>query len=115
MTKIINGALYAYGILCIGMGVEAFIAKKSVMSLIGGGAIGVLMIASIFVWQKNARAGRIMSLVVALAGMGRFVKPFISEGIIYPAGVMVIASLLVIGLLISGHLSAMKNRQSVQQ
>lgn len=107
MTKAINAAIVLYALLCIGLGVEAYSVKQSLPSLMGGAGIGILEFASLFTWTKNPRAGRIMSLVVALMGMGRFIKPFFTEGKIYPAGVMVIASLILVGLLIAGHLQAM--------
>ena len=111
MTKTINAAIVVYAVLCIGLGVEAYIAKQSLPSLMGGGGIGVLELVSLFVWTKNPRAGRIMSLLVALGGMGRFIKPFFSEGKIYPAGVMVIASLVLVGLLLAGHMQAMQAKR----
>lgn len=111
MTKAINVAIVVYAAICIGLGVEAYVAKQSLPSLMGGGGIGVLELVSLFVWSKNPRAGRIMSLLVALGGMGRFIKPFFTEGKIYPAGVMVIASLILVGLLLAGHMQAMQARR----
>ena len=50
MTKTINAAIVIYALLCIGLGVEAYVAKQSLPSLMGGGGIGVLELVSLFVW-----------------------------------------------------------------
>ncbi len=104
----INFVLVGYALLMIGMGIEA--ASKSMISLIAGAAIGLLMIASVVLYGKNPRAGRIMSVVVALIPLGRFLPKFIKEGAIWPAGLAVIASVGVIIMLVSAHFIAMSKR-----
>lgn len=117
MTKIINIALIAYGVMCIVMGVQAAFfphegAKASMVSLYAAGGLGLLMIASVYIWTKSPRAGRIMAVVLALLSLGRFMPKFIKEQQIYPAGITVIASIIVIGLLVAGHMQGMKERKA---
>lgn len=116
MTKVINSVLIAYGILCIGLGVQAFMFpfeghKASPMSLIAGGLLGVLAIGSVFLWTKNPRAGRILALVPPVLALGKFGRDFMKDtSKIYPAGLMVVASVVVIILLASGHISKNKGQ-----
>ena len=106
----LNILLVSFSILMIGMGAEA--ASKSPISLIAGAAIGLLMLGSVALAKSNPRAGRIMSLVIALVPLGRFLPKFIKEQQMWPAGVTVIASAVVIVALIGGHVVGMKNRSS---
>ncbi len=114
MTKIINAAIWLYGIFSIGLGAKAYFAPEEghqphIVSLIAGTILGLLMIGSYFLWTKNPRAGRIMSLVLGLLAMGNF-GPKTFQGVMYPAGVMFFSSLVLVLLLGSGHMAAKKNK-----
>jgi prolipoprotein diacylglyceryltransferase len=114
VTQAINAVLVLYALVFGGLGVEAFLSKNSLPSLLGGLAFAILMLVSLFVWTKNPRVGRIMSVVVALLGMGRFIGPFF-KGVMFPAGVLVLVSLLTIGMLVGGHLMAMQEKKSADR
>ncbi len=73
----LNILLVSFSILMIGMGAEA--ASKSMVSLIAGATIGLLMLGSVALAKSNPRAGRIMSLVVAVLPLGRFLPKFLKE------------------------------------
>lgn len=120
MTKAINGAIVAYALMVIGMGVQAFFfphegKQASPPSLIASSAIGLLMLGSLGLWTKNPRAGRIMSLVLALAAFGRFIGVYMKDKTIYPAGIVVLTSLILVGLLGFGHMAAAKAKKQEAQ
>jgi hypothetical protein len=110
MSKAINAILVIYAVVMAGMGIEAFVVKGSKPSL-AGVAFGVLMLVSLFVWTKNPRAGRIMSVVVALVGMGRPLMK-LSEVTLYPGGVIIGVSVLALVALVGGHLTASKAKEA---
>ena len=116
MTKIVNIALIAYGVMCIAMGIQAAFfphegSTASMVSLYAAGGLGLLMIASVYIWTKSPRVGRIMALVLALLSLGRFAPKFIKEQQMYPAGITVFASVIVVTLLVMGHMQGMKERK----
>lgn len=117
MTSWINGAIVAYSVLLYGMGIQSFFfpfegSKPTPVSLIASAGIGTLMLISLLIWQKNPRVGRILSLVIAVLAMSRFLEPLFSKQQIYPAGTVVVASLLLIGLLGAGHMQASAAKKS---
>jgi hypothetical protein len=112
MTKIINAALFVYGIISITMGVQAYFfphdgKHPSPMSIIAGCALGLLMIGSYFLWTSNPRAGRILSAVLALLAMFKFASQFFS-GTWYPGGTMFVLSFGLVCLLGAGHMFSKK-------
>lgn len=74
--------------------------------------MGLLAIGSVFLWTIKPMFGRILSMVVMLAAIGRFMPKMIKEGQMYPAGLTVFASIIVLVLLISGHIMAKKAREA---
>jgi len=103
--------------MCIGMGIQAAFfphegVKASMVSLYAAGGLGALVLVSVFVWTKNPRFGRIMSLVLALLAVGRFAPKFFKEQQMYPAGITFFAAAIVIVLLLAGHFQGMKERKS---
>jgi hypothetical protein len=115
MTKVINAAVIAYGVIIATLGAQAYFMPRPghpahFMSLAGGATIGVLMIVSYFIWQTKPRFGRIMSLVLAVGSLGMFAPRLISTGALYPNGLMVVLSIILIGLLGSGHMMANKDK-----
>lgn len=111
MTKTINIATVGYALLCIGLGIAAYISKHHIMSLVGGVGIGLVELYALNLWKSGKqRVGRIVSLVAAVITFLMFIPRFLG-GAIYPNGVMVIASLIFIGLLLAGHMQAMKAKQ----
>ena len=116
MTKFINAAAIAYGVICTALGAMAYFAptaghKPHLMSLVGGVGLGILMIGSYFLWTSQPRAGRIMSLVLAVLALLMF-APRAIKGAIYPNGIMAGLSVLLIILLGSGHMAGKKNSEA---
>jgi uncharacterized membrane protein (UPF0136 family) len=120
VTKAINAFIIVFGLLCIGMGVQsAFFPREgveaSMKSLYAAGGIGVLFLASVLIWTKNPRVGRIMAAVLCLACLGRFVPAFLKTSDMYPAGVTALGALILFGMLIMGHLTASRDKASASE
>ena len=114
MTKIINAAVIAYGIICAVLGAQAFFAptsghKPHMMSLIGGVGLGALMVSSYFVWKSSPRNGRFMSLGLAVLALLMFAPRAL--GAMYPNGLMAGLSLFLIILLGAGHMMANQEKE----
>lgn len=107
--KWLGGVLLAYGVIMIALGVYAFVKDKSLMSLIGGGTIGVLAITGAAVAQTWPSIGYGIAAFATLAAMGRFALPFFRDQKWYPAGVIFILSAITLICLAVGHL---QNRTS---
>jgi len=110
MTKLINGAIVAFSLTSIVLGALAYFAPReghdaSIVSLIAGGAIGLLMLTSLWLWASGRqRFGRIMSAVLCVLCLGNFV-PKMSKGF-YPNGLMAVFTLVLFVLLAVGHMTA---------
>lgn len=102
--KWLSGVVVVYGLFCIGAGVEAYLAKNSLPSLLGGGGIGLLALIGAFVATKNGPIGFGIAAVAALAALGRFLPAYLKTQSVWPALVMVLASSVVLACLIAGHL-----------
>jgi uncharacterized membrane protein (UPF0136 family) len=92
-----------YAILNIGGGVEGFMRANSKASLISGCAAGALLLLGLFLAGSHQKLGFGICAVVALGDLGFFTMRFMKGKGLWPAGVMVAASVLVLGCLIGGH------------
>lgn len=111
MTQAINAVLVIYFLAMSGMGLEAYFAKGSTMSL-SGVLLGVLMLVSLFVWKNNPRGGRIMSLVVGVLGLFPvFLALKKGTFALYPHAIILGLSVLAIALLGGGHMMASKTKK----
>jgi uncharacterized membrane protein (UPF0136 family) len=95
--------ILAYGVLNIVMGLIGYLNKGSMVSLIAGGAAGLLIIAAAALARTHPRWGYFFAFVLALMLLGRFAGPFVRTQQIFPAGVMAAASLLMAGILVYAH------------
>lgn len=112
MRNRIDVVVLIYALLSLGMGLEAYIAKKSLPSLLGGGGAGIILIGLLALGKTNPRAGRIGSAIVTLLLLGRFSPTFLTQWTWYPAGIMAIASAIVFAVLAGGHMAAMKKKKA---
>ncbi len=92
-----------YAILNIGGGIEGFIAKHSIPSIAAGSFFGVLLLVGVFLAGSNSKVGYGICAVVVLANLGFFVQGLTKGKGLWPAGVMVIASVLTLGCLLAAH------------
>ena len=99
-----------YGLFNIVLGVEAYMSKGSLPSLIAAGGLGLVVIACAALAKTNPRVAYITATVVALLIIGRFMKPAL-EGTIWPATVIVIVSAIFALTLIGAHFIAVKKRK----
>lgn len=104
----LTAVLLVYGLLNIGLGLEAFLAKGSTISLVAAGTAGLLVIGFAALAKSYPKPGYIGAAVVAILLIGRFMGPLMAKKQIYPAGVMVVASVAVLVCLAVGHFMARK-------
>jgi len=100
-----QAAIIIYGLIMLGMAVQAYLVKASVMSLVAGGGVGVIEIGLAALSKTHPRVGYIGAAVVALIPLGRFIPTLVKDGqlVIYPA---LIGTVLSVGLalfLVGGH------------
>ena len=107
----LNVVLFLYGLLDIVMGYLGYANKGSIMSLVAGGLCGVIVLSTLAWYKLNPRAARITALVVTFLMLGRF-APKAFENQLYPAGIMFMASLVVVLCLVGGHIAGMKARKA---
>jgi uncharacterized membrane protein (UPF0136 family) len=102
-----------YGVFNIVLGVEAFVAKGSVVSLIAAGTAGVLVLVAVALTKNYPRAGYILAALVCVGLIGRFLPAFLKDTTnLYPALTVTLASLLVLVALVGSHFAAMSRRRS---
>lgn len=93
--------LVLYGLLSIGLGVEAY--SKSPISLYAGGGAGILVLVGVWLAQKQPLWGYGLCGLVCLALLGRFLPAFIKNQTWLPAGIMTVASVIALVALVAGH------------
>jgi hypothetical protein len=99
--------MLVYGLALIAMGVEAAVVKGSLVSLAAAGGAGALVVMMTVVAVRNPRVGYIVTLVVCLLLIGRFLPVYLQDSTkVYPALVTVVMSSIVALTLVGGHLLA---------
>jgi uncharacterized membrane protein (UPF0136 family) len=119
MTRFVNGATALFALICIGLGIQAYFLPReghtpSMISLVASCGIGVLCLVSLAIWKYlNPRGGRIMTLVICVFVLGRFIPSWLKTGLFYPHGVMTLLALGLMAVLLAGHFQAMKEKRAV--
>lgn len=108
--KWLTGVVVAFGLFCIGAGLEAYLAKNSLPSLMGGGGIGLVALIGAFVARTTPSIGYGIAAVAALAALGRFLPAFLKTQAVWPALAMTLVSSTVLVCLIAGHFMAKRPR-----
>ena len=85
-----------YALLNIGGGIEGYISKGSVPSVISGTIAGVLLIGALAFSMTSPKNGYIICAVIALADLGFFGPKLMKGFVLWPAGIMALASVIVI-------------------
>lgn len=93
-------ATLLYGLFVLVGGVMGYLKAGSNVSLIAGVSCGLLLLASGGLMYKELLPGWIGAIVVTLALTGFFSYRFFLSYAIWPAGVMAIVSILMLGLLL---------------
>lgn len=105
--------MVAFGLFNIGLGLEAFIAKGSLVSLIAAGTAGLLMLGCVALTKNYPRVGYIAATIICLALIGNFLPKFLKDTTkVYPALVVTVASAIMASALVGSHLASMKRRGS---
>ena len=104
----LKAVIAVYALLNIGGGIEGYVTKHSVPSIISGVIAGILLIVGLFIAGGNAKVGYIICAVVALGDLGFFAPKFFKTQQLWPAGVMAAASLVVVVCLVAAHLTSHK-------
>jgi len=102
----LNPVLIVYGLLTLLFGVLGFVEAKSVASLAAGGACGIIVLLAVYFSREYPKPAYIVAALVALLLLGRFAGPMIAKQQIYPAGIMVVASLVALVSLVVAHFTA---------
>ncbi len=102
--------LLVFGLITLGMGIEAYAVKQSVMSLVGGGGLGVLLLVAFGLTFKFPRFGYILGLLATIALAARFIPSYLKTQKVYPDMIMSGLSVLVIVLLLGAHFAAQAKR-----
>ncbi len=110
---LVNVSILIYAILAIALGAYGYWEKGSVVSIIAGGIAGLLLLGSLALAKTNPRVGRIAAAVVALLMLGQMGRKAFEDGTWHTIA-MTVASLIVIGILVGGHFSAMAKRKAGQ-
>ena len=113
MTKY-QFAIFLYGLFCLALGIEAYSVKHHLPSLLGGGGIGIIEIMLAVYTYKNPRVGFIGAAVLGVLTGLMFLGQSVQAGAVkfYPAMVMIIVSFAFVYFLMSGHMSARKNKKA---
>lgn len=103
-----------YGLALLGMGVQSYFfplegSESSIISLIAAGVMGLIVLGMVWLSYSKPRPAYIVTIVVAVMALGRFAPKATTD--IYPAGVTVALSVLVILVLAGGHFKAMADRK----
>jgi uncharacterized membrane protein (UPF0136 family) len=94
--KVARGLAVAYGLIALIGGLIGFLKAGSMASLIAGGGSGVVLIIAGLLIGSKPKVGLILSLIVALALLGRFVSGALKSGPTAIALVMIIGGLAVL-------------------
>lgn len=89
-----------YGLVAIAGGIDGYVSKGSVASILAGGVLGGALCASAWALNNDREWGWWGSVLVTLVLVLKFVPDFRESGAIYPAGVMAALGLWVLGVLI---------------
>ncbi len=92
-----------FGLLNFGLGAEAMISKGSAVSLMAGGAIGILAIVGAVVSRNNSLIGYGLAALACVAILGRFGPKFIKDQVFFPGGLLVSAAVVTLICLVAGH------------
>lgn len=73
----LKALLIFYALFLAASGLEAYIAKKSIFSLLGGGGAALAIGVAVLVIGRKPAAGYLLALVVALGMIGNFLPKFL--------------------------------------
>jgi len=79
---------YFFGLITLGGGIQGFVTKNSLPSLIAGSICGILLLVAGYLLQANKTVpGLVIGLIVTLGLAGQFLPKFFRGGGWWPAGI----------------------------
>lgn len=97
-----------YGLLNLVFGILGFVVGGSVPSIVAGGVAGAAVIFGATLAKTHERVGYLIVTVISVLILGRFFKPAFLDLKIYPAMILALASIAMLGCLVVGHFAAKK-------
>ncbi|MHC4470799.1 MAG: TMEM14 family protein [Planctomycetota bacterium] len=89
MLNLAAAVALVYGLTSLFGGLQGYIAKKSVPSLVAGGIAGILLVLAAVLVLKGRGWGLWATLVVSIALVGRFLPAYLKDtGNVWPALLM---------------------------
>lgn len=89
-----------YGLVVLVGGVVGYAMKGSLPSIVAGGAFGIALLASAWAMQRGKAIGWYAALGLAAALALFFGNQYWQGGILFPAGLMAVTSLITLILLV---------------
>jgi uncharacterized membrane protein (UPF0136 family) len=83
-----------FGVLTIAGGIVGYVKAGSVASIIAGAITGILLLVAAFLLPDHRVAGLAIALIVSVLLAAQFVPKFLRTGIVMPAGLMSLLSVI---------------------
>ncbi len=99
----LNGVIVAYALLSLGGGIAGYVSKGSFASVGAAIVTAALLLGGTALAKSNAGMGYGIVTFGTVATLGFFGMRYAQKGTVWPALVMVIASVVVLGCLVAGH------------
>jgi len=83
-----------FGLLTIAGGIVGYVKAGSVASIIAGSISGILLLVAAFLLPEYRAAGLITALIISLLLAAYFIRKFSQTGMVMPAGIMSLLSVI---------------------
>lgn len=100
-------SMVVYAVAMVALGLVGTLKANEIMSLVGGGGAGLVVLGCMFWSLKNPRPGYIVALVVGLAVGVQFFMKFSKSGLVYPHLLIALLNVALIVCLLGGHMLSM--------
>lgn len=111
MTRL-DGIVIGYAILNLLFGILGYLRGGSKPSLFAGVAVGVVVLFGITLARSHRKVGYSICAIMAAVVLLRFIVPAIRDVQIYPAMILVAASVVTLGALGFGHLASLRGQKA---
>ena len=99
--------MVVYAVAMIALGLIGTLKANEIMSLVGGGGAGLVVLGCMFWSLKNPRPAYIVALLVGLAVGLQFLMKFGKSQLVYPHLVIALLNVALIICLLGGHMLSM--------
>lgn len=105
----LDSVLVGFGLLSILGGVEGYLAKGSVMSVVGGAGTGLIIIAGAALAKSHKTPGYALATFGTLAVGGMMLRSYMKSQALWPGLTFTVLSAIVLVCLVVGHFAARKS------